>query len=289
MKRLLGGLAMGIAAQSAAAIDVASMWDFARPEVSEQRFRDALAGASRDDAAILRTQIARTHGLRRDFAKAREVLAAMEPDLPALGAEARARHALEWGRTLVSAAHRDGEVDDAARAAARAAYLKAHDIAAANRLDALAVDALHMIPFVETDAEQALRGNQRALQAALASDQPAAQRWEVSLRSNIGVELQKLGRREEALAMFRAAADALDRLGGSPMRKRIEQWRIAWSLRLLGRVDEALAIQQRLERENDEAKTPDHYVFDELMHLHRARGDDAQARHYEDLARRTPP
>ena len=45
------------------ALDLNALWDFGRPEVSEQRFRDALQSATGDQALILRTQIARTYGL----------------------------------------------------------------------------------------------------------------------------------------------------------------------------------------------------------------------------------
>ena len=63
---------------SAMAIDLAPLWNFSQPELSEQRFRAALAGASRDDALILQTQIARTYGLRRDFAGAQQILKSIE-------------------------------------------------------------------------------------------------------------------------------------------------------------------------------------------------------------------
>ena len=39
-------------------IDLTPLWDFARPDVSEQRFRAALANATGDDALILRPPIA---------------------------------------------------------------------------------------------------------------------------------------------------------------------------------------------------------------------------------------
>jgi hypothetical protein len=79
------------------AVDLAALWDFARPEVSEQRFRAALEKANGDDALILQTQIARSHGLRRDFATARAVLAALEPAMPTAGPEAQVRYQLELG------------------------------------------------------------------------------------------------------------------------------------------------------------------------------------------------
>ena len=58
--------------------------------VKARAFSHRAATATGDDAIILQTQIARSYGLRGDFAKAREVLKGLEPQLPAAGAEARA-------------------------------------------------------------------------------------------------------------------------------------------------------------------------------------------------------
>ena len=55
---------------------------------------------------------------------------------------------------------------------------------------------------------------------------------------------------------------------------------VAWTLRALGRIDEALEVQLRLERECEAAKAPDRYVFEELEILYRARGDERRANHY---------
>jgi len=55
---------------------------------------------------------------------------------------------------------------------------------------------------------------------------------------------------------------------------------IAWTLRALGKLDEALAIQLRLEHECDEAGEPDPYVFEELELLYQALKDSERAAHY---------
>ena len=87
----------GICSPAMPAIDLTPLWDFSRPAVTEQRFRDLLPAASAEDAAILRTQIARTFGLRRDFATARRLLDEMEPALAGLGPEPRVRLAMSCG------------------------------------------------------------------------------------------------------------------------------------------------------------------------------------------------
>jgi tetratricopeptide (TPR) repeat protein len=262
-----------------AAIDLAALWDFARPEASEQRFREALASAQGDDALILQTQIARSHGLRRDFERAREILRSQQPLLAGAGPEARVRWQLEWGRSFASAAHPPDAVTPAARAEARRAFESALATARESRHDALAIDAIHMFAFLDTAPADQLRWGREALAVAIASDQTAGRRWEASIRNNIGYALHQLGQYEEALAEFRRAL-ALREAAGQPGPVRVAHWMVAWTLRALRRDDEALAIQLRLEREGDAAGAPDPYVFEELEALYRQRGDAARAAHY---------
>jgi tetratricopeptide (TPR) repeat protein len=272
-------------AMSAAAVDLAPLWDFNDPAASEQRFRAALASAQGDDVLILRTQIARSFGLRRDFERARAELAAIEPQVAGAGPEARARFALETGRSWASATHAPESQTDETRARARTAYETALATARAGALDGLAIDALHMLAFVDTAPADQLKWAQAALEVVEASSQPAARRWEASLRNNLGYALHQLGRFDPALTQFRLAL-ALRERQGDPRSIRVAHWMIAWTLRALKRPDEALAIQLRLEQEGDAAGQPDPYVFEELEILYRERGDEARAQHY--AQRRAP-
>jgi tetratricopeptide (TPR) repeat protein len=255
------------------------MWSFDKPEVSEQRFREALKSATGDDVLILQTQIARTYGLRRQFDQARATLAAIATPIEKAGAEARTRYWLELGRTYVSATHKPAEITDDARRRAREAYLKAFEIARAGKLDYLAIDALHMLPFVDTDQASALKWNQQALDVLASSTQPDARKWEGSLRNNTGYALYQLGRYDEALALFRSNVPLAEREGNAE-KLRIAWWMVAWTLRALKQDDEALAIQLRLEQECDAAGAPDQYVFEELVELYKGKGDDARVAHY---------
>jgi len=283
MASWLAGLAFAFAgltsARSVLAIDLDPLWDFSKPELSEQRFRSALTSATGDDALILQSQIARTYGLRGDFTKAREILDALEPRIPAAGAEARARHALELGRTYASAAHPPPSQTAQAKERARAAYLHALEIAKSGQLDGLAVDALHMLAFVDTEPADQLKWAQEALAVADASSQPAAKKWQASLRNNLGYALHQLGRFDEALAQFKQAVVLRER-GKDPEATRAAHWMVAWTLRALHRTDDALAIQLRLERECEAAGAPDPYVFEELELLYREKGDEARAGRY---------
>ena len=266
----------------AMAIDLAPLWDFNQPELSEQRFQNAMLGATTDDQLILKTQIARTHGLRRDFAKAQDILRSMEAQITKASAEVRVRHALEWGRTLASATHGATPPNAAALDGARTAYMKAYSLAKAEQLDTLAIDALHMLAFVDTAPADQLKWGQEALAVALASRQSAARKWEASLRNNIGMALHQLGRFEEALTEFKQAV-VLREATGNAQSIRVAHWMVAWTLRALQRVDEALAKQLWLERECAAAGAPDHYVYEELEHLYRIKGDTHKAEHYAQL------
>lgn len=274
---LVGVLAMPFGAVGA--VDLQPLWDFSRPDVSEQRMRAALATASGDDALILKTQIARTYGLRGDFVRAREILREIEAQPASASAEVRVRHALEYGRTWVSATHPPELLTPAARAQARAAFLRAVELSRAARLDGLTIDALHMLAFVETEPEAQLKWNEDALDLVEASTQPAAKAWEASLRNNTGYALHQLGRDREALEQFERAVELRER-GTDGVATRSAWWMVAWTLRSLGRAKDALEIQLRLERENDAAGTPDPEVFEELEYLFLARGDAARAAQY---------
>jgi tetratricopeptide (TPR) repeat protein len=273
-----------------AAVDPAALWDFSDPAASEQRFRQALATAQGDDALILTTQIARTHGLRRDLARSKSVLVALEPQLAAAGAEARTRHALEWGRAHISAVTQPDERTPENVAVARAAYERALAVAREGRLDELAIDAVHMMAFVDDAPASQLKWNEQALAMVQASSQPGGQGWEASIRNNLAHSLHQLGRYGESLPHYERAL-ALREAKGSPRSVYVARWLVARALRLTGRLSEALVLQTRLEGQMHIVGDPDPYVLEELEQLHRALGNAAKAAAYAErlaAARRKP-
>jgi len=71
---------------------------------------------------------------------------------------------------------------------------------------------------------------------------------------------------EAALTSFEEALAARERIG-DPAEIRIARWMIGWSLRNLGRRDEALAVQRALKAELEEIGESDQYVDEELALL----------------------
>lgn len=291
---LLAAAAIGWTAAIApacAGVDVGALWDFSNPALSEERFRAALATAEGDDALVLQTQIARTLGLRRDLAGAKDLLRSLEPRLAGAGAEARARHALEWGRSHISAVTKPEERTPENLATARAAYERALAAAREGQLDDLAIDAVHMMAFVDTAPAEQLKWNQQALEMVLASAQPGGRAWEASIRNNLAYSLHQLGRHAEALPHYQRALALREAAGARPRALYVARWLVARELRLNGHLDEALALQTQLEGQMHVVGDPDPYVLEELERIHRARGDQARATAYAGrlaAARRKP-
>jgi tetratricopeptide (TPR) repeat protein len=267
-------------------IEISSLWDFSNPQLSEQRFRQALEQAAGDDALLLQTQIARTYGLRKDFTKAREILAALTDLVTSASPEVQVRYFLELGRTYASATHPPEAQTPENKAQAREHNLHAFEIAQAAHLDYLAVDALHMMAFVDTEPKDQLDWDLKALAYMEASPQEEAKKWEASLRNNVGYAQHLLGHYDDAIQQFQLSLAAHQR-AGKLSNVRIASWMIAWTLRAQGKLSEALEIQLRLEQEWDADGEPDPYVFEELELLYRALDDPESAERYAEKLRLT--
>jgi len=262
-------LAALLGASTAAAIDIDSFWEYSDPAASEARLRSALVEARGDDRLELLTQIARTYSLRRDFSQAHSLLDEVEGQLGPAGPAPRVRYLLERGRTFNSAGDRER---------AKPLFIEAWQIAAANGLDGLAVDAAHMVPIAVGGAEGA-EWTRRGVELARRSNDPKARGMLPALLNNHAWNLHDEGRYAEALPVFREAEVAWLATGRQPQ-GRIARWSVARCLRSLGRFDEALAIQRALEKEWEAAGKPDGYVFEELAELLEATGKPEQAKPY---------
>lgn len=256
---------------TAATVNLDALWDFRQPALSEQRLRQAWAAApaDSDEAWVLQTQVARALGLQQRFDEARALLDRMADRADTAGAEVRVRWRLERGRSWASATHPPATQTDEARARARAWFVDAAELARQSALDGLAIDAIHMLAFVDTAPAQQLHWAQQALAVVQQSSQPAARRWEASVRHNLGHALLQLGRHEEALGEFRAAR-ALRERSGDAQAIHVARWMEARALRALGRHHEALAIQRQLAEVMAAEGRQDPHVDEEISLLLRA-------------------
>lgn len=228
------------------------LWDFDDPAGSEQRLRAAADTAEGSDRLVLLTQVARALGLQERYGEAHALL----DDLAVPDDEVAARVSLERGRLHRSAGAEDEAAAhfEAAQAAARAA-----------RLDALLIDALHMTALV-SPPEERVAVNERALDIAGHSADPAARDWDASLLNNIGMAHADAGDFAAALAAFEQALVARERIGDVE-RLRVARWMVAWALRHLGRAADALEMQRALKRELEAAGAVDPSVDEEIALL----------------------
>jgi tetratricopeptide (TPR) repeat protein len=217
---------------------------------SERRFTAAAQSSRGLDGEILTTQIARALGLQGRFDEATALLNELPDDEDE---ELRVRTMLERGRALNSSGdpgRAKPQFDDAFAAASDAGF------------EFLAVDALHMLAIVAPQADQDAL-NRRALELATAASDPRARQWRGSLLNNMGWTAFERGDLKGALTLFEDALAARHEQG-KQAEIQVARWCIARTLRELGRVDEALAIQLSLAEEHRAADTSDHYVDEEI-------------------------
>lgn len=240
-------------------VDTRALWDFEDPSGSEIRFRAAAEGAPEPVAAVWTTQVARALGLQERYDEGHAALDGVDPALsghPAV-AEVGVRVHLERGRLIRSAGRSEESREHFTRAALEAETAG---------LAGLQVDALHMLALLEPTPETQAEANRAALEVASRSPDPQAQRWKASLLNNLGCALVDAGDPESALPVFRDALAECE-ARKEPRETQIARWMVGWTLRLLGRIDEALVLQRALKEELDSAGIEDPYVDEELQIL----------------------
>jgi tetratricopeptide (TPR) repeat protein len=249
------------------------VWDFSKPDETEQKFRALLPQAKENGDATyhaeLLTQLARTLGLQQKFDAAHKVLDCAEPLLSETMPRARARYLLERGRAFNSAG---------ATQEARPLFVEAWELAKQTGEDNLAVDAAHMVAIVES-GEDALMWNLKALELAEASAQEKARNWRGSLLNNIGWTYHDQEDYQAALSHFERALEVRKEAGKvEPIR--IAQWCIGRTLRSLGRIEAALSLQQATLQEYEADGEKPGYTYEEIAECLLALGRQDEARPY---------
>jgi tetratricopeptide (TPR) repeat protein len=250
--------------------DFDAWWDYEHPDATEARFREILPAAlqlgDRDYLAQLLTQIARCQGLQMKFDEAGRTLDEAEALVARGMPVARTRLLLERGRLYNSSKRREE---------AKPLFRQAWETAAAAGADAYAVDAAHMLGIVET-GDTSVVWNRRAIELAQASSDPKARRWLGSLYNNLGWTFHDKGDFAAALDLFRKALNAREE-AGKTSDVRVARWCVARALRSLGRLEEALSMQEALLTEGKAESASDGYVEEEIGECLEALGRAAEA------------
>lgn len=243
--------------------DFDALWDFNDPAATEQRFLDALKSASIAERLEIRTQIARTYSLRRQFDEATKILDEVRQELTGNPARVHIRFALELGRIDNSAGRKPEACGwfEIARALARLL-----------NEEPLEIDAIHMLGIA--DADRSDDWNLMALDIARNAENPKSRKWLGSLLNNLGWSRFSEGSYEESLRLFQEALSAREDEGDAE-RIRVAQWCVGRTFRALNRTEEAFAIMRELERGPDDV-----YVNEELAHLYFGVGESVEAARY---------
>lgn len=178
---------------------------------------------------------------------------------------------LERGRLLNSS----GKGEDSKRY-----FLEAFELAQDTREEFLAIDAAHTMGIVEP-AQRQLEWSLRALVLARNAGDARARNWEGSLQNNIGWSYHDAGQCGHALEHFQSAYTwHQDR--DNQRETRIAAWTVARCLRSLGRVEEALRMQQHNLEKAQDSSEPTGFVEEELGEcLYALSRPEEAALHYE--------
>jgi tetratricopeptide (TPR) repeat protein len=214
------------------------------------------------DRDVLLTQVARALGLQERFDEAFALLDSIADSDP----EVHVRVLLERGRLINSSGN---------PILAIPVFAEAFGPAWEANLEFLAIDAMHMEAIVApAEMQDALNG--QALGFAERARDPRARRWRGSVLNNMGWAAFERGDLDAALGRFKAALVARQEAGRKPEID-VARWCIGRTLRAMGRLQEALAIQQALAAEHAAAGTPDQFVQEELAELESAMKSDPRA------------
>ncbi|MEZ4884499.1 MAG: tetratricopeptide repeat protein [Chitinophagales bacterium] len=222
--------------------DFNKLWNYSNPQETEAKFRELIpqAEAAKNEAyeAELLTQIARTQGLQRKFEAAHLTLDGIEAWLQNHGEEHRVkiRYLLERGRVFNSSNQPEKAIP---------LFTEAWQLAESVAEDYYAVDALHMIAFAEiARPDEKLKWEEKAMALAEKSQDKRTKLWLGSLYNNMGWSYHDKKAYEKALSLFEKALEWQQEYGNERS-VGIAKWCIARAYRSLGRVEDALQLQQK--------------------------------------------
>ena len=232
--------------------DPKPQWMFDNPAASAERFRNLAAQATDPiEQALWQTQLARALGLSGDFNAGHELLD--DVDETEATDELLAWSAIERGRLYRS---------DAKTSLAYGYFEIASKLSMTQGLDALRIDALHMLALCLKGEEQIVM-TKKAIAETLASEQSAARKWLGSLYNNLGVAYGDAGEWHLAREAFDTALAAQLEVGDVE-RIFIAKYMVGWAMRNQGHLESALEHMTALKAELSAAGKSDQYVNAEL-------------------------
>jgi tetratricopeptide (TPR) repeat protein len=250
--------------------ELRALWDFNDPVASEAVFDALLADCAEEDRPVILTQKARAQGLQRRFGDARATLGVV---LPLEDSEWAAAYWIELGRIENSSGNATEAIP---------CFLKSLEISERVGAEFLAVDAAHMLGISEK-GEAGLEWNMKAISMAEAATNEMARDWLGSLLNNTGWSFYELGEYDMALDLFQKAL-AFRISKGVPNPIFIARYCVGKCLRAMGQIEQALELQQELEKDHLQMGSDPGYVYEEIAECLHSLGREDEAKPYFKMA-----
>ena len=255
--------------------DFNKLWNYGDPAATRAMFLAILEKHTDAPSAYrleLRTQVARTHSLAGAFDEAHAILddvaRRLTPDVGPKRDLIFVRYLLERGRTHRSNKKRDKAIP---------LFEKAYAVAVEHKLDYYAIDAAHMMG-ITASPDQVMAWHEKALAIVDKTEDTRAQGWRATLYNNIGWEYHDRKQYEKALELHEKCLAVWKKRSPNSNRCRIAEWSVAKQLRMLGKLDDALARQRDLLPRYEKAKQPAGFVHEEIGECLLAQSKAAEAR-----------
>ncbi|OYW79599.1 MAG: hypothetical protein B7Z27_05250, partial [Sphingobacteriia bacterium 32-37-4] len=180
---------------------------------------------------------------------------------------------------------------------ARIYFEKSYALSDQCKLDKQTINAAHMIAIVALTSVEKIAWNNKALDLAMNASDVSARSWQAPLLNNLGANYLEDQQLEKALDAFQQALVAFEKSLEQQGNTRFAKFRVAQVLRMLGRLDEALAMQQEQLKEYNAITASGKFdmpaemfvlirgfVYEELAEIYVAKNEQDLARKYAQLA-----
>ena len=208
------------------------------PTLVEQRFLELLPQAyqfkNKSIYLQMLSQLALAQAVQKKFDVAHATLDIAEKLLTPEYNLAKVRILCERGRTFQQA----GDLVQA-----RIYFEQSYELSDQCKFDKQTINAAHMIAIVAPTTEEKIAWNNKALELAMNSNDAGAQNWQAPLLNNLGANYLENKQLEKSLDAFEQALIAFKKSPEQQANILFARFRVAQVLRMLSRLDEALAMQ----------------------------------------------
>lgn len=249
-------------------------WNYRKPLESRARFEQILQEtqsiADLSYIMQLKTQIARTYSLNREYKEAHELLDEIQLQLTNTDPLTEVRYLLERGRTYNSSGEKSKSVDQ---------FEKAFYLGKEIEPLIYVMDAIHMIGIAVSDLGEKEKWYNLGIAEAEKSADPKIRDWKGNFLYNLGVDYFNTGKHYEVALKKFVQSKVFYIETGYESYANISKWFEAKTLRMMGEIDKSLELQLELLKDKN-GKDEYGYTFEELGELYLIKEDREKYQFY---------